>query len=48
MNKTMEELMEAYQNGEVLSIRTDGARIQAIILNRRLKAHRIEVWVVTP
>ncbi len=48
LNKTMEELKEAFAEGLVMGSWGTAVNVFAIVQNTSLKEHRLEMWKVTP
>lgn len=48
LDKTMKDLKEAMDEGIVDCVWGSGTSVFAIVHNRRLKEHALEMWKVTP
>ncbi len=48
LNKTMKELKTAIDDGLTVVVWGTAVNVFAIVQNRSLKEHRLEMWKVTP
>ncbi len=48
LNKTMDELKKAIDGGDTIIVWGTAVNVFAIVQNRSLEQHRLEMWKVTP